>query len=209
MSFNHGYNQAGCCGPAPGNGDVNCTALGPFTAIDAACIVPPALTGSIIPFASGVTPVALTSLVGGLVGTPSLIGFGSAVPGVILAGNTIDLTGLINEAFSVPRPGLLTAISASFTLTVALTLATSATVSAEIYRAPAGSNIFTPTGVRVDLAPTLTPAITVGTTLSGASSNFAPVPVAVGDRLLMVFTLSGSALAGAVTGTASAGVTIQ
>ncbi|WP_203247125.1 exosporium glycoprotein BclB-related protein [Sporosarcina beigongshangi] len=204
MSFNHG-----CCGrQAPSNGSVNCTALGPFRAIDAACIVPPALTGSIIPFASGATAVALTSLAGGLVGTPSLIGFGTAVPGVFLAGNAIDLTGLINEAFSVPRPGLLTAISASFTLTAALTLAESATVSAEIYRAPAGSNTFTPTGVRVDLAPTLTPLITVGTTLSGASSNFAPVPVAVGDRLLMVFTLGGSVLAGAVTGTASAGVTI-
>jgi len=214
MTFNHGCNgsHSGACGSRSGgngSGMVNCKNFGPFNAIDSACIVPPALTGSIIPFASGVTPVALTSLAGGLVGTPSFIGFGSAVPGVFLAGNTINLIGLINEAFSVPRPGLVTAISASFTLTVALTVATSATVNAQIYRAPAGSNTFSPTGVSVDLAPTLTTLLAVGTTLNGASSNFAPLSVTAGDRLLMVYTLKGSDLAGAVTGTASAGITIQ
>lgn len=50
-------------------GHVNCN-LGPFRAIDAACIIPTANTGSIIPFASGLVPVALTSLVGGLAGIP-------------------------------------------------------------------------------------------------------------------------------------------
>ena len=219
MSYNnsrmHGCN--GCGGFNRGSsgchrlntGEINCN-FGPFTAIDAACIVPGANTGSIIPFASGLTPVALTSLAGGLVGTPFFIGFGTAVPGVILAGGLINLTGLVNEAFSVPRPGSVTAISASFTLLAALDVAgETATVTAQIYRAPAGSNIFTPTTASVDLAPPLTSLLTVGTTLFGASSDFAPVPVAVGDRLLMVYTVSGTAVAAVVTGTASAGITIE
>lgn len=188
-------------------GHVNCN-LGPFRAIDAACIIPTVDTGSIIPFASGLVPVALTSLVGGLAGIPFFIGFGTAIPSPVVLGTTIDLTGLINEAFSVPRAGSITAISAAYTITTALSIATTATVNAQVYRAPAGSNTFSPTGISVNLAPTLTNLLTVGTTLSG-SASFAPVPVSVGDRLLMVFSVSGAPLAATVIGTASAGITIS
>lgn len=199
-------NSSGC--HRVDTGKINCN-VGPFTAIDAACIIPPANTGSIIPFASGLVPVALTTLLGGLVGIPFFIGFGTAIPSPVVLGTTIDLTGLINESFSVPRAGSLTAISAAFTITVALAVVETVTVNAQIYRAPAGSNTFSPTGVSVNLAPPLTNLLTVGTTLSGSSSNFVPVPVAVGDRLLMVFSISGGALAAAVTGTASAGIAIS
>lgn len=206
---NHG--SCGCCQPS-NNGELDCRFLGPFRAVDADCIIRPANTGSIIPFASG-APVALAAVAGGLVTTGAIVGFGTAFPAVpiTLAGTTIDLTGLLfNEAFSVPRTGAVTAISASFTTTVALAaLAGTATINAQIYRAPAGSNVFTATGATVDLAPTITGvALPIGTTFSGTSSNFAPVPVAPGDRLLMVFTVRGTVVIAALVGTASAGITI-
>ena len=195
----------------PPTGPINCTDLGPFRAIDAACIVPPANTGSIIPFSSGVTTAILTSIAGGLVGTASLVGFGTAIPGVSVAWNTIDLSGVITEAFSVPRAGNITAISASFTTLLALTLAgTTVTINAQVYRAPAGSNVFTATNATVDLIPPLTGVVAIGDTAS-ATASVAPVPVAAGDRLLMVFTTSatGLDLVQTVTGTASAGITIS
>lgn len=63
--------------------------------------------GAIIPFASGI-PLALTTLVGGLVGTVGLVGFGSSGPTVTLAGGTIDLTGaagtLLNSRLTHREP---------------------------------------------------------------------------------------------------------
>lgn len=208
-SCGHYAESSCCCGNGNDAARNRCHAIGPIRAIDRECIPPTSGRGGIIPYASGVVPVALTSLAGGLVGIPFYIGFGTAVPGVILANNTINLTGLVNEAFTVPRNGTITAISATFTLTVALTVAgEAATVNAQIYRAPAGSNIFSPTGVSVNLTPPLTSLLTVGTTLSGSSIPAVPVSVAPGDRLLMVYSLSGTTLATAVTGTVSAGITI-
>ena len=197
-----------CCENANDNARNRCGSVGPIRAIDRECIPPSSRRGSIIPYASGIVPVALTSLAGGLVGIPFYIGFGTAVPGVILADNTIDLTGLVNEAFTVPRNGSITAISATFTLTVALAVFGGGSVNAQIYRAPAGSNIFSPTGVSVNLTPALTGPLAIGATLSGSSAPFAPVPVTTGDRLLMVFSLLGTTIVTVVTGTASAGITI-
>lgn len=187
----------------------NCVNFGPFRAVRPGCTPPN--TGSIIPFSSGITPVVLTTLVGGLVGTTSLIGFGTAIPGITIVGNTIDLSGVITEAFSVPRNGSITAISASFTETVGLNLGLgSVSVTAQIYRAPAGSSIFTATNARVTLTPPFTGLVTVGQTAYG-SANVSPVPVAQGDRLLMVYSAAGTGITvvTALTGTASAGITIS
>ena len=187
----------------------NCVNFGPFRAVRPGCTPPN--TGSIIPFSSGITPVVLTTLVGGLVGTTSLIGFGTAIPGITIVGNTIDLSGVITEAFSVPRNGSITAISASFTETAGLNLGLgSVSVTAQIYRAPAGSSIFTATNARVTLTPPFTGLVTVGQTAYG-SANVSPVPVAQGDRLLMVYSLAGTGITvvTALTGTASAGITIS
>ncbi len=190
-----------------------CTDFGPFTAVDERCLVgptTPASTGSIIPFASGL-PIALVGAVGGLVATSAGVGFGTAFPGLAIVGNTIDLGILFNESFSAPRSGFITAISATFTITAAVVLALgSATIRAEVYRAPAGSTTFTATGVAVDLAPVITPLIAIGDSVSGSATGF-NFPVALGDRLMMVFTASstGLAIADVITGTAGAGITIR
>ncbi|WP_054768654.1 exosporium glycoprotein BclB-related protein [Lysinibacillus parviboronicapiens] len=208
MCANNFMNHGGCgCSSSCNN---ECSALGPFVAIDAACILPPQATGSIIPFSSGITTVILASLATGLITAPSLIGFGTAIPGPTILGNTIDLSGVVTEAFSVPRPGNITAISASFTATLGVTLVGTTTVTATVYRAPAGSTLFTATSATVNLAPAFTGIIAVGQT-AFASATVPPVPVVTGDRLLMVFsiTTAGVTVIQTLTGTASAGITIE
>lgn len=187
-----------------------CHQLGPFIATDSKCIVPKALTGSIIPFSSGTTPSLLVTAVGGLVGTTTAIGFGTAVPGISVVDNTISLLPtLLDETFSVPRTGSITSIAADFRITASLTLTEAATINATVYHAPAGSNIFTATAASVNLAPSLTGVLALNQLVSGTSSNFVPVAVAPGDRLLMVFSVTGPLVATTVTGVASAGINIE
>ncbi|MFJ5750121.1 exosporium glycoprotein BclB-related protein [Peribacillus frigoritolerans] len=168
--------------------------------------------GAIIPFASGITPATLTTIAGGLVGTSSAIGFGTAIPGLTILGGAIDLTGLLNEAFTVPRAGTITSIAATFSTTVGLTLPVgSATITAQLFRAPAGSNIFTAIpGATVVLAPPLTGIVLPGTISQGVTAGLA-IPVSPGERLMMVFSVVGTGitLATAVVGAASAGVAIS
>jgi len=203
MCFNN--SMCGCSGNGHGNGE--CSALGPFVAIDAACITPPVATGSLIPFASGTVPVILVSLATGLVDTVSLVGFGTSIPGVSLVGTNIDLSALVGtEAFSVSRAGSITSISATFSATVGVTIIGSATVRAQVYHAVAGSNVFTPTTAFVDLAPALS-TVVLGTLASG-TANVTPVPVSAGDRLLMVFSVTSTGVLTTLTGNASAGITI-
>lgn len=204
--------MCGCSGNRHGHGE--CNALGPFVAVDAACIVPtpPAqLTGgSIIPFSSGTVPVVLASTAG-LITTVSLVGFGTSLPGVSLAGIDIDLTALgFTEAFTVPRAGTITSISATFASTITLALAAgTATVRAQIYRAAAGTNTFSPTTAVVDLAPSLS-LVTIGIGTLASGNATVSVPVTAGDRLLMVFSTTTTGLVAlvALEGNASAGITI-
>ena len=211
MYSNHSMNHGGCgCGSSCSSSNDVCKQLGPFLAIDKACIVPPVNTGSIIPFSSGVTPVALATVAGGLVGLPWLIGFGTATPGVAIVGNTIDLSPVVTEAFAVPRAGNITAISASFKELLGVNLVGTTTINARIYKATGNSAIFTATDASVNLAPSVTGAISIGQ-IFAASANIAPVPVAMGDRLVMVYslTVSGVTVVQVLTGTASAGITIS
>jgi len=191
-----------------------CENFGPFLAVDAACITnPPAATvGSIIPFSSGLIPVELAILGSGLISTGSIVGFGTSIPGVTI-GNTIDITtgvpGVLSEAFSVPRAGTITSISASLTAIAAVgTIFGSVTVRAQIYRAVAGSNVFSPTTAFVDLAPAFSSVALFPIAFNTKSVS---VPVAAGDLLLMVFSATSSATGAAVftvSGAASAGINI-
>lgn len=193
------------CRPKPFN---DCLQRGPFVAIPSQCIMPVEQTGSIIPFSSGIVPAVLVTAVGGLIGTTSLVGFGTSIPGISVLDNRIDLLApLLSEAFSVPRNGAITSISASFRATLAIDVLGVATVNARIYRAPEGSNSFTATDASVNLTP-ISSLLAVDETVSGNSSNFAPVNVSTGDRLLMVFSVTGPTGVTTLTGVASAGINI-
>lgn len=211
MYSNNFRNHGGCgCGGSCSSGNGECKQLGPFLAVDKACIVPQANTGSIIPFSSGLTPVALATVALGLVGVPSLIGFGTATPGVTIVGNTIDLSAVVTEAFAVPRAGNITAISASFKELLGVTLLGTTTINARIYKATGNSAVYTATDASVNLTPSITGPVSVGQIFS-ASANLTPIPVAMGDRLVMVYsiTVSGVTVVQVLTGTASAGITIS
>ncbi|MHC6180719.1 exosporium glycoprotein BclB-related protein [Clostridium sp. JNZ X4-2] len=173
--------------------------------------------GAIIPFASGL-PTSLTTVLSGLLGTVSLVGFGNSVTGVNVAGGgTIDLTGaggtLLNFALSVPRTGTITSISAYFSTTASLTLIGSTiSITAQLYQSTTPNNIFTPiSGAAVTLSPALTNIISIGSISSGSVTSLS-IPVTTGTRLLMVFSsdvTSGIDLATTIAGYASAGVNIN
>ena len=171
--------------------------------------------GAIIPFASGL-PVILTTIEGGLVGTTSLVGFGSSATGISLLGGAIDLTGSvedpINFAFSVPRAGTITSISAYFSTVLALALLDSTvTITTQLYSSTAPDNTFTAVpGASVTLAPPLTGLLVdIGTISHGITTGLS-IPVTAETRLLLVFSAEaeGVTLVNTVTGYASAGLTI-
>ncbi|MDE7053017.1 MAG: bclB domain-containing protein [Lachnospiraceae bacterium] len=172
-------------------------------------------TGAIIPFASGL-PVALTTIAGGLAGLPAFVGFGSNVQGLTVLGSTINITNaagtLSNFAFQVPRDGTITSFSAFFSTTAALSLVGSTvTVNAQIYQSTAPNNIFSPiAGTLINLAPSLSGIVSIGTLLNGALTGLS-IPVTAQTRLMLVFsaTASGLSLINTVAGYASAGLSIN
>lgn len=174
----------------------------------------PTGSSAIIPFSSGL-PVTLTSIAGGLAGTRSLIGFGEFGIAVTVGG-AIDLTNaagtLTNLAFSMPRDGTITAISAYFNTTISLALVGSTvTITAQLYSSTTPDNTFTIVpGAAVTLAPAITGIVAVGTIANGTTTGLS-IPVTNQTRLLMVFsaTASGISLLNTVAGNASAGLAIS
>jgi BclB C-terminal domain-containing protein len=171
--------------------------------------------GSIIPFASG-TPLTMTTISGGLEGTVSLLGFGSSVTGVAPSAGIIDLTGSpgtnLNDAFSVPRDGTITSLSAFFSTTAAQVLiGTTVTISAQLYESTTPDNTFTAIpGAIVTLAPAQTGVLAIGSVSSGITTGLA-IPVTAQTRLLLVYsaTAAGLTLVNTINGYGSAGVNIQ
>ncbi|MGE7910179.1 exosporium glycoprotein BclB-related protein [Lysinibacillus xylanilyticus] len=186
--------------------DNNKCKIGPFEAFDATCSPVPSVTSgiSIIPFSSGPFSSFLSTTSEGLPSNISLIGFGSAVNGLALLPNgDIDLTTNVTEAFSTPQAGNITAISASYSTTTTFQPPLESTIRAQIYRAAADSNIFSPTNAFVDL----TPISTLFSVARGLKNVSPPVSVEAGDLLLMVFTATSSGTV-SIIGNAMAGITI-
>lgn len=172
----------------------------------------PAGPGAIIPFASG-DPVIMTTILGGLIGTTSILGFGSSTTGVSIVGGVIDITAIENMAFSVPRDGTITSIAAYFSTTLALDLVGSTvTLTAQLYQSTTPDNTFSPIpGATVTLAPSLTGIVPIGTPSNGITSDLS-IPVTAETRLMIVFSAevtAGLDIATVITGYASAGLAID
>ncbi|MGE7752763.1 exosporium glycoprotein BclB-related protein [Lysinibacillus fusiformis] len=186
-----------------------CDKFGTFTANDVKCTdssIP--AEGSIIPFSSGISLSTVQDSLGLI--RASLLGFGTAINIVPIIGNSINLTNLLTEAFTVPRDGEITAISGTFASLSGFIADVSVIIRAQIFLAPEGSNIFTGTNASVDLKPPITGPNPIGQ-ITFASANIPPVPVTVGDRLLMVFYISsitGFLEFDRIVGNASAGINI-
>jgi BclB C-terminal domain-containing protein len=171
--------------------------------------------GAIIPYSSGI-PVSLTTIAGGLAGTPSFVGFGSSAPSLSILGSTIDLTGaagtLLNFAFSMPRSGTIKSMSAYFSTTAALSLiGSTVTITAQLYSSTTPDNSFTAVpGASVTLAPSLTGIISLGAISNGITTGL-NIPVTAQTRFLLVFSSSASGISLLTTtaGYASAGLSIE
>lgn len=175
----------------------------------------PTGSGAIIPYASGL-PVTMTTVLGGLLNTSSIIGFGSSATNISVTGGTIDLTGaagtLLNFAFSVPRTGTITSLAAYFSTTAALSLLGSTlSITARLFSSSTPNNIFTAVpGATVTLTPSLQGTLAIGTISSGTTTGLS-IPVTLGERLLLVFSaavVDGLDIATTIAGYGSAGVTI-
>ncbi|WP_311768588.1 exosporium glycoprotein BclB-related protein, partial [Paenibacillus sp. JGP012] len=172
-------------------------------------------SGAIIPYASGL-PVSLTTVLGGLLNTSSLVGFGNSATGITVSGGIIDLTGapgtLLNFAFSASRAGTITSLVAYFSTTAGLSLVGSTiTITGQLFRSTTPDNTFTAVpGAVVTLTPALTGVVSLGTISSGLTTGLS-ISVAAGDRLLMVFSASVTAgidVTSTIAGYASGGLTI-
>lgn len=173
----------------------------------------PAGAGAIIPFSSGGTPSILTTVLGGLLNTSSILGFGDSTSGLSAVGGLIDLTGSDNFAFSVPRDGIITSMSAFFSTTIGASLiGSTVTVSAHLFQSTTPDNDFTEVpGAVVTLTPVYNGLVTIGQISSGVTTGLA-VPVTAGTRLMVVFSsdvTAGLDIASNLTGNTSAGLAIS
>ena len=144
-------------------------------------------------------------------GLPAVIAFGSNLPLATVLGLTIDLTGLTDLTFMVPRNGTITAMSVFFSLTAGLSLVgSSINVHAQLYSAQPADNILTAVaGSQVTLVPSFTGTVIVGD--SATITQPVNIPVTAGTRLALVMFIdvSGLALVTSAIGTVSAGISIS
>jgi BclB C-terminal domain-containing protein len=172
--------------------------------------------GAIIPFASG-APCTATTTLGGISNTSVLAGFGNCTQGVTTFGGVIDLTGgsgvPVNFAFSMPRDGVITSITAYFSSTTAVALiGTTISLQGQLYASTTPNNIFTPIpGATVTLAPAMTGILAIGTASNGITTGLS-IPVAAQTRLLFVGSATVTAgidMSTTIPGYWSGGVSIQ
>lgn len=162
-----------------------------------------------IPYATGLIPIAPSSLLTGAVNLPAFVGFGNSTTSATALGGTIDVTGLTDFAFVAPADATITDISGVFRTTVAVTLTEgqSVTLQTQLYQnlPTATTNVFTPvTGTLMPLT-TFSSTVAIGGLARGALSGLS-VPVVAGTRLLMVVSVTNSGFAQVVTGHFSGGV---
>lgn len=169
------------------------------------------LANTIIPLSSG-TPISMTTNNEGVDGVPSFIGFGSSDIGAEALNSTINITELANYAFSMPRDGIITSLSAFFSTSQQINLTgTNATINARLYRSSTPNNVFTEIpGTLITLTPALTGIVNEGFVSRGIITGLA-IPVTAETRLLVVFTSksTGERFQNTIVGYASAGIGIS
>lgn len=203
----HGHHRHGChgchgCHEHHHHGcrkkKVNCHSK-PIIAVDKECDhhhhqphVFPKQGGSIIPCASRDTN--LKSKTNGDPDNLVFVGFGQDEDDQFTNfSNTLNLSGKPDTAFTMPRAGYLTDFSATFTSLEDKSFSgKTITVHATVYRADKDSNMFHATNAKIDLNPTYTGSIDEGDMAIG-TANFSPIPLSVGERILVVFYMTSNA----------------
>jgi BclB C-terminal domain-containing protein len=170
----------------------------------------PAGAGAIIPFGSN-HGVSLSTDTNGTASVACEIGFGGSAFLNLLTGSldTLNLNDVVDLSFVAPRDGTITALSASFSNTIALSLGTaSITITAQLYSAISGSNTFTPvSGANVVLSPAFTGIVDIGTVSAGSKTGLS-IQVTTPTRYLLLFS-SESKGPTLITGNANACLAIS
>lgn len=164
-----------------------------------------------IPYASG-ADLDLTIAAGGTTASAA-VGFGSS--GAVTVATTLGTINLVNGsnfAFAVPREGCLRSFTAYLTVTGAIDATLGlVTVYAQLYRAEAGSTLFTPIQGATITFPAISSTTAAGTTFNGIIKGI-NYPLCEQDRLLLVYSATSTTAAGAdpitIPVTASAGISI-
>lgn len=166
--------------------------------------------GSVIPYASGTSPVVLSTTATGVARIGAMIGFGSSSSNLALQGSIVAANATVGDfAFTAPRNLTLTSLYFDYTNTLAVTLitATSLVVRVQVYEAPTGSNTYSPLALfATGTLPAPSFVVSAGQTTHGHA--FASIPIVAGTRLLLVASVTApSATALTVTtGILSAGL---
>ena len=146
---------------------------------------------------SSASAAPVTTVLGGLVGiSPVMPVSGNelvSVPNATLIGANVDLSSLLGVAQTFPQSGTFNTIKGSFVVTVAVSLAATVTVSAQLYKAPAGSLIATPTG----LICSVTYTGVVGVLVPAVCTPSGSATVTAGDQGVIV--VSATAVPGLAT----------
>ncbi|MPN36991.1 hypothetical protein SDC9_184503 [bioreactor metagenome] len=153
--------------------------------------------------------MAVTVLAGGLVGLPGLIGFGNSTQALVALGATIDISGLTNFSFSMPRDGIITSLAVYLSATAALTLLTSMTYTVQLYSSVTPDDVFSPVpGALVNIA--IPGTIAIGDVFNDIVTGL-NILVTQETRLLLVASATGGGLSvlGSVIGYVSAGLGIS
>lgn len=203
-------------GPAGPRGPIG--PIGPTGAVGSTGPVGPTgpiSPGFVIPFASG-GQITLTSTIG-LSSTGAIMGFGNSVSGI----NTVSPATVspinFNQGefgYTMPRDGLLKSISASFIL-MSGTVASTTTVSARVYTAPANSAVYSfAFTASIALSPTIAPGVYLGPPSQAIlTGDLTDIDLALfrGDRVLILYVINSSFSEEdtSVRGYASAGLEIQ
>jgi BclB C-terminal domain-containing protein len=172
----------------------------------------PAGAGAILA-ASGGEPISVTTIAGGLAGTPVMLplsGTGSE-PGSSVLSSSIDTTEAGDVVQVFPRDGTITSISARFSTTAALTLVgTTGTITAQLYTSGTGDNTLTPVaGAICTMAPDLTGVLAIGTLTSCTTTGLSiPVTNQTSGVLVVSATAAGVTLINTFTGYASVSLTV-
>lgn len=171
--------------------------------------------GAMIGFSS-LSPVTMTTVLGGLANTLAIVGPNAFAIGILPVANVIDLTGgagiALNVAPSMARNGTITAITAYFSNTAALSLLSSTiTVTAQLWLSSTPSNSFVPLAGVIVTLPSITGTIAIGNFIKGSTTGL-NIPVTIGTRYMLVFkssVSSGIDIASTVVGYVGGGIAVS
>lgn len=167
--------------------------------------------GAIFSSSTGPTDGVVTTILGGLVGTVTVLPLSgsTAQTGVSLLGGAIDLTTYPGIAQPVARDLTVTSIAAYFSSKVAPSLVgTTVTLTAQLYTSPTPDNTLTPVaGASCTMSPPLTGIVSIGTVASCLTTGL-NIPVTAGSNAVVVISAdaTGINLINTVTGGMSASV---